>query len=805
MERVCSAGLSARRAKLRKRVLRFAPVLAVGALCALPGQASAEASPTLPKVTPANTAAPTLTGTPLVGQTLTCASGSWTGNPSYSYTWLRGGVAIAGASADTYTLQGADAGKSIGCEVSATNGGEYTLTGLPSGSYKVGFSSRTYLEEFGLPSLNYLFGYYGGKQSFGEAAAVSVTSPNATPNIDAALMPAGQITGRLTNAEGGGPIAGIEACAEWSSGEECADTNANGEYAIPRLNGEYTVEFYGYACTETACEQRYAEQSYNGGASVTVTAPGTTSNIDAVMVPNSGRISGTVTEAGDKGLANIRACADLGPGDSYSCANTNTKGEYTIANLPEGGYKVAFAREFEGGDYQPQYWNEQSTYAAAEEVVLNGSDKETKTGIDAKLAVGVEIKGKVIDETTKNAIAEIELCAYTPTTDYESCSVSNEKGEYEVPGLAAGVEYTLYAFSSHESDYIDSSNAGKVTAPATAVNIELVRGGQITGRLTAATNGAPIEHAYACIANSSFFYVYACSETNANGEYAITDLDGQYKVEFDGYVCLTEDELYCPHPYQPQYYSGKGTVEEGETLTVAPGQSVTGIDGVLAEGGEIAGRVTSSASGAPLAGVEACAYPAAAEGEELDCALASEVGSATAVSATVAVASPSSHFKLKKKPSFDAKSGDLVFVFEFPEGGALNWMLSFRNSDVAFADDLSVSSGQAHAEIAKQGKSKKGGKDKHCKKGLVKHKGKCVSSTVPFGKGAEKVASGTVTVKAHASPKALKALKSGHTLHVSGAFTFKSALGGAPASLNVKAVVREPQKGKKAKKHKKKG
>ena len=72
---------------------------------------------------PENTAAPIVSGTAKVGQTLTCSEGTWT-NPaptSYAYRWLRDGVAIGGAESSTYTVTAADEGHSISCEVTATN------------------------------------------------------------------------------------------------------------------------------------------------------------------------------------------------------------------------------------------------------------------------------------------------------------------------------------------------------------------------------------------------------------------------------------------------------------------------------------------------------------------------------------------------------------------------------------------------------------------------------------------------------------------------------------------------------------
>ncbi|MDO9407577.1 hypothetical protein [Patulibacter sp.] len=70
--------------------------------------------------TPTNTAVPTISGTATVGQTLTCAPGTWTGTPSFTYAWRRGGTPVAtGAS---YALVAADAGQPITCVVTGTNG-----------------------------------------------------------------------------------------------------------------------------------------------------------------------------------------------------------------------------------------------------------------------------------------------------------------------------------------------------------------------------------------------------------------------------------------------------------------------------------------------------------------------------------------------------------------------------------------------------------------------------------------------------------------------------------------------------------
>jgi hypothetical protein len=75
-------------------------------------------------IAPSNTVAPVISGTAVVGQTLTSTTGTWTGTPTptYSYQWKRGATNI-GTNSSTYTLVQADAGNTsnITCVVTATN------------------------------------------------------------------------------------------------------------------------------------------------------------------------------------------------------------------------------------------------------------------------------------------------------------------------------------------------------------------------------------------------------------------------------------------------------------------------------------------------------------------------------------------------------------------------------------------------------------------------------------------------------------------------------------------------------------
>jgi hypothetical protein len=77
---------------------------------------------------PANTALPAISGSAVVGQTLTASTGTWSWAPtSYGYQWRRCDSAgancanLTGATANSYALQSGDAGSTLRVVVTATN------------------------------------------------------------------------------------------------------------------------------------------------------------------------------------------------------------------------------------------------------------------------------------------------------------------------------------------------------------------------------------------------------------------------------------------------------------------------------------------------------------------------------------------------------------------------------------------------------------------------------------------------------------------------------------------------------------
>jgi CSLREA domain-containing protein len=75
---------------------------------------------------PANTAAPTISGTAQNLKTLSCSTGTWNGSPfqSYSYQWNRDGSAVSVATSSSYTVSSADVGHQLTCTVTASTPGD---------------------------------------------------------------------------------------------------------------------------------------------------------------------------------------------------------------------------------------------------------------------------------------------------------------------------------------------------------------------------------------------------------------------------------------------------------------------------------------------------------------------------------------------------------------------------------------------------------------------------------------------------------------------------------------------------------
>jgi len=154
-------------------------------------------------------------------------------------------------------------------------------------------------------------------------------------------------------------------------------------------------------------------------------------------------------------------------------------------------------------------------------------------------------------------------------------------GAYTVNGLPAGeykVEFTgprdYFVQYYDEASNLEDADALTLSADDTKTEVDaaLVRGGSITGSVTAAATGEPAEAVSVCAFDDEEV-LRACDETGANGSYAVAPLEtGDYRLQFWPF---DEDVLL------PEYYPGRPSLAEATPIHVVQGEAVTGKDAAL--------------------------------------------------------------------------------------------------------------------------------------------------------------------------------------------------------------------------------
>ena len=251
--------------------------------------------------------------------------------------------------------------------------GTYRIDGIRPGAYTVKFSSND-------PSL--LPQYWSGAATAVDATAVTVISGQTVSGIDAALqaLPS-QISGTVTRASDGTPVAGISVSASGTGGYYWATTDDTGAYRISAAPGQYTVEFRDN-------HQTFATQWWSGAASAQDATPitllegsqltGIDASLDAtVAIRGSVLLDGSTDLRGHSSSIAVIAESD---GHFVGMSYVHPDGTYALSIAP-GTYTVR-VEGTEGFAYAiaPQYYSHAASEAGATPVVVSGT--VDVTGID---------------------------------------------------------------------------------------------------------------------------------------------------------------------------------------------------------------------------------------------------------------------------------------------------------------------------------------------------------------------------------------------------------------------------------------
>jgi 5-hydroxyisourate hydrolase-like protein (transthyretin family) len=429
------------------------------------------------------------------------------------------------------------------------------------------------------------------------------------------------------------------------------ETTSTGSYRInslpPSATG-YTVCFDASSATGGPSVNGYLDECFdnvawdgfsNPSGTPVPTTSGNVSTVNATIASASA-IAGKVTAtSGGAGIGSVFVSVYDAAGNQVGGTNTAADGNYVATNLPAGTYFVCF--DASQVTSPTGYLNE-----CFNNVPWDGSTPLPPTTLAVPVAAGSRVTGKNAVLDSGGAIAgtitgggvglgNVQAYVLTATGNYVSSTTTRDDGTYVIKGLRASSTYRLCFDGSFATGgpsatgylsecYLDKrwdgfelpagTTAVVVTAGATTSrSASLATAGAISGTVTAAADGSPLQSVFVVARDS--VGVQSFAQTDIDGTYIIRGLmSGTYSVCFDasdagggpsstGYL----DQCFDNAPWDGQ------SNPTGATFTVTAGATASGKSAALSAAGAIAGTVTATSGGAPVSGVSVAVWTAAGD------------------------------------------------------------------------------------------------------------------------------------------------------------------------------------------------
>jgi 5-hydroxyisourate hydrolase-like protein (transthyretin family) len=510
--------------------------------------------------------------------------------------------------------------------------GRYRIDGLVAGQYKVLTDNRLgFLDEIYQDTPCPL----GACSWYSQGNTVVVTDGQAISGIDFVLSPGGRISGRVTDAATGAPIAGAQleiASDEYGSITTVADADGRYVSATGLPAGIYRVDAWGPGYVTELFDDIPCTVAFGcdwaSGTPIAVAIGAVTSGIDFALDKGgtiSGRVTGSDSGAGIPGV--FVYVFDAVSTVVMSLAYTDADGRYqALDGLPTGTYWLrVFAGDAgyldEGYDNIPCDNRCSIPLGVTAVPVTLGEDT---SGIDFALERGAVITGRVTDGNSGQPLPNVVVEAITTTRDpfWSNFGITDESGVYRIQALGTG---TYRAFVDGRDGYLGevwreiecygtecfslpgtpiAAQAGLTVA---GIDFTPIKGGSITGTVFDHQTGAPLAgvHIRGYDSDGQFLF-FSRVMTEADGRYAITGLPA------GSFFLLTE--TFMAEGYVDELYGGtpcpslECDVTRARPVRVAVGVETSGIDFRLDKGGQIAGRVTDAITGEPIAFASIAVY-----------------------------------------------------------------------------------------------------------------------------------------------------------------------------------------------------
>lgn len=528
----------------------------------------------------------------------------------------------------------------------AGDDGTFEINGLEPGAYVVKFSAGYRWDEATQTSVqnNLVSEYFGDTTDYSAATLVNVTAGGTASKTNVTLGMGGLITGKVSLPAGTPPewrqAVSVSANALEGGSYGYASLTQDGTYTVYGLAaGNYRVQFTGntyYPPSGSPVRLNLIPEyyddatTYEAAKAVAVTKGGTTSGIDATLAPGA-TISGKVTLPRDvpaRWATSVSVSASPATGSGPSAYGyVGSDGSYTLTGLVAGTYKIFFSpsstswnpdtQQSERTNLVPEYYDDALDWSSAKTVTVAAGD--TKTGINAALAKGATITGKITLPTGAPAewLKGVSVSASQEGTGGRGYAYDvAADGTYTLSGLSGGtyrVQFNVGVYTDANgknvtpnllSEYWNSTRdyntATKVTVAAgsttSKIDASLDAGSSISGKITL-PSGAPAQWVRAVnlvVRTASGEYAEYSSSIADDGTYSVFGLEpGDYKIRFSvGSIPGPSGGSYITPNLVSEFYDDAADFASARLLTLAAGQVRTKTDVTLAAGAELKGTLS---------------------------------------------------------------------------------------------------------------------------------------------------------------------------------------------------------------------
>jgi hypothetical protein len=290
--------------------------------------------------------------------------------------------------------------------------GAYTLSGLGSGNYVLGFvdcaASPTHTSE-----------YFDSKSSPSAADKISLDGTTTAADKNASLLGGGgTISGVVTAASDGAPVAG--ACIFIGTSDDAlnciAQTGDAGSFLTASLaSGSYIVA----VLPTTNHAIRFNGNKEDAASSTKIDVTDGTNKEANISLLAAAKITGTVRDAAGSAVRQVCPADLTGTGVATLMSSfADTDGTYTLDHLGPGSHKVKFTDcDGNGTPYQTQFYQSKADANTADPVALTAGN--TAPNIDACMSSSSATASNCVqstDSTTTTAPTTTTTTAATTTT-----------------------------------------------------------------------------------------------------------------------------------------------------------------------------------------------------------------------------------------------------------------------------------------------------------------------------------------------------------------------------------------------------